>query len=319
MMFRTKYYYDQETCTYKVYKPSKKKAFFIFAITLVGVLLSSSVAFELYANWKSGQRRISLSIENDKLLEQIEDYNSRLKDLSVSMSSFQSSEMNHYRVVVCDSTQTRPQFYFGVGGSEDESLKDLKYPELAELYFLVDSLKQEMYTQSKAFEQLTQITLDRDKMQKSFPGLFPVNSFVDDSYISSKYGMRFHKIHKKRMMHQGIDFAGPKGTPIYATGAGIVKGARYSSSYGNVVEIDHGFDYKTKYAHMTKFIVKEGESVKRGQVIGYIGSTGSSTGPHCHYEIHYKNRPVDPETCFVHDLNEFDFCQVTYDVCDHSH
>ena len=140
-------------------------------------------------------------------------------------------------------------------------------------------------------------------MLAALPAIQPVSN-KDLKRMASGFGYRIDPIYKTRKMHAGMDFSAPSGTPIYATGNGKVSKVRKSRrGYGNHVKIDHGYGYATLYAHMTKYIVREGQKVKRGELIGYVGSTGKSVAPHLHYEVHKDNKKINPVNFYYNDLN----------------
>ena len=153
-----------------------------------------------------------------------------------------------------------------------------------------------MDLQSRSLDTIVNLAEQKEDMLAAIPSIKPVNSdkLPRSVKLLSGFGMRIHPIYKVPKMHYGIDFTAPRGTPIQATGAGKVIQAGKASGYGNQVMIDHGFGYKTSYAHMKTITVKVGQEVKRGQQIGLVGSTGTSTAPHCHYEIIFKGNKVNP-------------------------
>jgi murein DD-endopeptidase MepM/ murein hydrolase activator NlpD len=163
-------------------------------------------------------------------------------------------------------------------------------------YERIDKLKRQMYIQTRSYDEVIQLALNKVDMLASMPAIQPITN-KELSRLASGFGYRIHPIYKVKKMHWGIDFSAPRGTPIYATGDGVVKLAKNSylkTGYGNQVEIDHGYGFVTKYAHMQKFVVKKGENVKRGQLIGYVGSSGGSTAPHVHYEIIKNGKKINP-------------------------
>ncbi len=129
---------------------------------------------------------------------------------------------------------------------------------------------------------------------------------VDGVRLTSSFGMRNHPILRQRRQHNGVDLAAPRGTPVYATADGVVEMARYFGSYGNYVQIGHGGDLETRYAHLSSYTVRDGEEVRKGDLIGYVGSTGRSTGPHLHYEVRVANEPVNPIPYMLADLETSD-------------
>lgn len=129
---------------------------------------------------------------------------------------------------------------------------------------------------------------------------------VDGVRLTSSFGMRNHPILRQRRQHNGVDLAAPRGTPVYATADGVIEMAQYYGSYGNYVQIGHGGDLETRYAHLSSYTVRDGDAVRKGDLIGYVGSTGRSTGPHLHYEVRVANEPVNPIPYMVADLETED-------------
>lgn len=144
-------------------------------------------------------------------------------------------------------------------------------------------------------------------MLASIPAILPVSLKNKKTRFSSSFGYRIHPIYKTVKLHAGMDFSGAVGTPIYATGNGKVVYAEIHKGYGKTVLIDHGFNYQTLYAHLNSYNVKAGQKVKRGDIIGYMGNTGMSTGPHVHYEVKKNGRPVDPINYYFNDLTADDY------------
>lgn len=173
----------------------------------------------------------------------------------------------------------------------------------------LDALSRLVYRQSLSLDELQVLSKNKEKMAASIPAIWPINKKDLRGPIGA-YGRRLHPIYKRYIQHKGIDFGGRKGDPIYATGNGVVvhseKGLR-RKGYGQQLVIDHGFGYKTRYAHLNERLVEIGQEVKRGELIGYMGSTGGSTGPHLHYEVIYMGNNVDPINYFRRDMSEAEF------------
>jgi murein DD-endopeptidase MepM/ murein hydrolase activator NlpD len=167
----------------------------------------------------------------------------------------------------------------------------------------VDKLSRQIYIQSKSYDEVFELVKQKTVMLASIPGIQPV-SMKGPARVASGYGYRIHPIYKTPMMHEGIDFTAPIGTEIYATGNGVVAKTEYNGrGYGNNVVINHGFGYSTLYGHMSRFNVRPGQRVNRGDIIGYVGNTGSSTGPHVHYEVIKGSSKIDPINFFFNDLS----------------
>ncbi len=164
-----------------------------------------------------------------------------------------------------------------------------------DLFARADGLIYKAYVQSRSYDEIELMLSHADNMSSCIPAIYPILPDRSVFRISSPYGYRYHPLLKRRRMHTGIDFALPKGNGVYATGDGVVEEVKVEvRGYGRQVVINHGFGYKTRYAHLHSINVAQGQKLKRGQQIGLVGNTGKSTGPHLHYEVLFKNKPVDP-------------------------
>jgi len=166
----------------------------------------------------------------------------------------------------------------------------------------MDLLARQIYIQSKSFDEVVALCKQHDKMLTCIPAIQPVAN-KNLKQTASGYGMRIDPIYKTVKFHAGMDFSANVGTPVYVTGNGKVKQAGWDGLYGNCITVDHGFGYVTRYAHLSKIKVKVGQEVVRGEVIGEVGSTGKSTGPHLHYEVHVKGQVVNPVNYYFMDLS----------------
>jgi murein DD-endopeptidase MepM/ murein hydrolase activator NlpD len=166
----------------------------------------------------------------------------------------------------------------------------------------LDILSKQLVVQSKSLDEIVVLAKNKKEMLASIPAIQPVAN-KDLKRMASGYGYRIHPIYKTRKFHWGMDFSSPRGTPVYATGNGkIEKVKRSRRGYGNQVKINHGFGYKTFYAHLEKYTVRKGQKVKRGDLIGYVGTSGISTAPHLHYEVIKGNRKLNPVYFYFNDL-----------------
>lgn len=171
----------------------------------------------------------------------------------------------------------------------------------------LDNLSARAAFQLNSYTEIEKLIKNQDVKLACIPAIQPVSN-KDLTRIASGFGMRIDPVYGTPKMHKGLDFAAPQGTPIYATANGTVEVAGFTDGgYGNHVEINHGYGYETIYGHMFKVKVHTGEHVTRGEVIGWVGSTGKSTGPHCHYEIHINGEAVDPVYFFYNDINPDQF------------
>ena len=168
-------------------------------------------------------------------------------------------------------------------------------------------LSNRMAVQKKSYEEVGVLMNNKEKILAATPAIQPVSN-QDLTRIASGFGQRIDPIYKTIKMHAGLDFSAPQGTPIYATANGRIKVAgRSDGGYGNYVVINHGYGYESLYGHMLRVKARTGQQVTRGEIIGYVGSTGKSTGPHCHYEIHKNGNKIDPVYFFYNDLSPQQF------------
>jgi murein DD-endopeptidase MepM/ murein hydrolase activator NlpD len=192
----------------------------------------------------------------------------------------------------------------GYGGTNRyEDLMDLANADLVvNTTQKMDMLNRQLYIQSKSFDEVVELFKGQDEMLQSIPAIQPVAN-KDLKRTASGYGMRIDPIYKTAKFHAGMDFSANTGTPVYATGNGRVKKAGWQSGYGKIIIVDHGFGYETWYAHLNKYNVRVGQKVIRGEVIGEVGNTGKSTGPHLHYEVHLKGKVMNPVNYYFMDLS----------------
>jgi len=167
----------------------------------------------------------------------------------------------------------------------------------------LNNLGRYITTQKKSYNEIDDLLKNKEKLLVSTPAIQPVSN-KDLTRVASGFGYRIDPIYKTVKLHAGLDFAAPQGTPIYATANGTVTVAgNTGNGYGNHVVINHGYGYETLYGHMVRVKARVGQQIKRGEVIGYVGSTGKSTGPHCHYEVHKNGQKIDPVYFFYNDLS----------------
>ncbi|MGB4845048.1 MAG: M23 family metallopeptidase, partial [Ferruginibacter sp.] len=163
--------------------------------------------------------------------------------------------------------------------------------------------------QFESYTAIEKLINNQETKMASIPAIQPISN-KQLTRIASGFGYRIHPIYGIAKMHNGLDFTAPQGTPIYATGDGVVTTAGVGTGTGNHVIINHGYGYETEYMHMLRIKTRVGQRVKRGEVIGWVGNTGASTGPHVHYEVHINGTPVDPVYFFFNDLTAAQYDQV---------
>ena len=278
---------------------------------LGGVVFATIVLFVAYSFFDS-PKELMLKRENKQYAMQLELMNSRIDQLSKVLGDIEERDDNIYRTIFEAEPVPIEERKAGIGGSERYmNLKGYENTKLiTETAQKIDQLSRELYVQSKSFDEVYKLAKNKAKMLASIPGIQPISN-KDLTRIASGFGYRIHPIYKTLRMHEGIDFTAPVGTPIYATGDGKVERLKGNmGGYGNVVVINHGYGYETLYAHLSKVIVRPGHTVKRGEIIGYVGNTGRSTGPHLHYEVRKNQKPINPIHFFYQDLTPEEYEKV---------
>jgi len=230
--------------------------------------------------------------------------NERLDNIQAVLNDMADRDDNIYRVIFESEPVPNDVRKAGIGGAD--RYKDLEGFRNSDLLVKtasrLDQITASMYVQTKSFDEVYEMAKNKARLLASLPAIQPVSN-KDLRRLSSYFGYRTDPYYKILKFHEGVDFSAPVGTDIYATGDGLVEAAdRSKSGYGNQIVIDHGFGYKTMYAHLQSFKVRAGQRVTRGQIIGTVGSTGKSTSPHLHYEVWKNNVPVDPINYFFNDI-----------------
>ena len=308
-MRKVKYYYNTHTLRYeKLTVPLRVKLLRIFgfiAASLVTAALIVWIGFKYIGS------------PNEKILrQQLADYednyelvNKRLSKLQELMTELEKRDNQVYRSIfeadpIPDSARAKTF----------EKSKEISLIQQMGDNELVNSISDQLNNmlsraafQAKSYKEIDQMVRDKQKLLSSIPAIQPVSN-KDLKQIASGFGYRIDPVYKVTKFHAGLDFAAPQGTPIYATADGRVRSSGMDNGgYGNHVIIDHGYGYETLYGHMVRIKVRVGNSIKRGELIGWVGNTGKSTGPHCHYEVHRKGTPVDPIYFFYNDLTPAQF------------
>lgn len=312
-MARIKYYYDTETCKYERVKVTSWDVTLNLLGFLAVSLIIATVIVITYNTYFESPKESLLKKENEELLLHYELLAKDMNYTSKMMGALQERDDDIYRIIFEAEPIPTSIRSAGVGGSN-------RYKELLESglekedlivnsFKKIDKLKKQMYIQTKSYDEIIEMAMNRDMMLASIPAIQPVAN-KELKRLASGFGVRYHPIYKVRKMHWGIDFSAPRGTPIYSTGDGTVltiKTSNKAYGYGNLVKIDHGYGYVTIYAHMQSFNVKKGQKIKRGEVIGYVGNSGGSTAPHCHYEVLKDGKKVNPVKYFLQDLTDEEY------------
>lgn len=306
-MAKIKYYYDTETCKYERVKVKSQDVILNFlGLTSIIFVLATGLVI-LYNIYFTSPEEVMLQNEVAELEYYYEDLQNEVERLNQILGALEKRDDDVYRIVLGAEPIDASIRNAGIGGADRYSEireKNFKRSELViALKEKIDKLKRKMYIQSKSYDDLLKTAMRKEEMFASIPAIQPISN-QELIRLASGFGWRIHPIYKVKKLHTGIDFSAPIGTPVYATADGVVKHVKVKfSGYGKFIEIDHGFGFRTRYAHLHDFNVKEGQKVKRGELIAYVGNTGMSTAPHLHYEVLKNGKKIDPIHYFFNDLN----------------
>ena len=303
-MAKVKYYYDTKTLSYKRIELSKANKIKNSLYFLIGSALLGFVMVIIFFQFFDSPKEKILTREIKQLSTQYEVVQTKLRQVEVVLEDIQQRDDNIYRVIFEADPIPKSIRKAGYGGvNRYQNLTGFNNAELViSTTKKIDQITKQLYIQSKSFDDIIELAKNKANMLASIPAIQPVSN-KDLSRMASGYGPRIHPIYKTKKFHAGMDFSAKTGTPIYATGDGKVSKVKKSRrGYGNHVIIDHGFGYKTLYAHMSKYIVKKRQKVKRGDIIGYVGNTGTSVAPHLHYEVQKDGRKINPANFYYNDL-----------------
>ena len=311
-MAKIKYYYDTQTLSYKritlsKLNQSKRVLYFLISSMLLGIVM----VFFFFQFFDSPKEKKLIS-EIEHMLSQYEIIDKKMEQIEIVLEDIQKRDDNIYRTIFEADPIPNSIRKQGFGGV-NRYIKLQGYANseiITETSTKLDQLTKQLYLQSKSFDEIIDLTKNKLSMLASIPAIQPVSN-KDLSRMASGYGYRIHPIYKTRKLHTGMDFSAKTGTEIYATGNGVIAKVRRSKKgYGNHVVINHGYGYKTLYAHMSRYTVKKGQVIKRGEVIGYVGNTGTSVAPHLHYEVHKNGKKINPVNFYYNDLSSDEYSKM---------
>lgn len=308
---KIKYYYDTETCKYERVRTRTSdiilNALGLFFFTL---LLASGI-YLMFSTYFESPKELLAKNEVKELEYYYERLNKEVDLLSQTLDGIEHRDDNIYRVVLGAEPIDKSVRDAGIGGAEryaEIKQKNIIHKDaIVNLHEKIDRLRRKIYIESKSQDEVVELAENKEKHFAAIPAIQPVAN-KQLIALASGFGMRIHPVYKVKKMHTGIDFAAPIGTPIYATADGVVEEMSIKfSGYGKMLMIDHGFGYQTRYAHMHEFAVRQGQKVKRGDLIGYVGNTGLSTAPHLHYEVLLNGIMINPVLYFYNDLTPAEY------------
>lgn len=311
-MARKKYIFNPQTLEYEEYTTSwKRKAANVLLYLLSTGTMGFVIVF-LLLNFFGSPKERAQGREIEYLKLQYEIMNDRIDELNVLMSEMEDRDDNIYRIIFEADPIPSSVRKAGYGGTNRYVALDgyVNSDMVINTAQRIDILSSQIYVQSKSFDELYNLAKNKNEMLSRIPAIMPVKG-TDIYRISSHYGQRTDPFYKVTKFHGGIDFSGPVGIGIYATADGtVIKIEKNKGGYGNCILIDHGYGYKTRYAHLNTFKVKKGDKVKRGQEIATMGNTGKSTAPHLHYEVIKNNKTVNPIHFFFNDITPEEYDKI---------
>lgn len=311
-MKKIKYFYNPNSLRYeKLETPLRVKLLRVLGFisaSIVTALIIVSIAYRFFPS--ANEKR--LMKENDALSDNYKILNEKITKLQRSLAELEKRDNEVYRTIfeanpLPDSARAKQQ----------QQLEELQLVLQMDKNELTTSIVQNISnvgarisSQQKSYNEIAGFIKNKEQLLAGTPAIQPVSN-KDLNRVASGFGYRVDPVYKTVKFHAGLDFAAPQGVPVYATANGVVKVAgNLGNGYGNHVVVNHGYGYETLYGHMFKVVVRNGRQVKRGEILGYVGSTGKSTGPHLHYEVHKNGRPLDPVYFFYNDLTPEQFDRI---------
>lgn len=308
-MKKIKYFYNTHTLRYeKLETPVRVKVLRVFGFLAAALVTAALISFFAFRFVGSPNERL-LKMENDRLGDGYDQLSKELREVRQQMRDLEKRDNEVYRSIfeanpIPDSARAKAQEKVQQAAIIESMTGNQLYRSLLES---INQLKNRIALQNKSYGEINERIKNKEKILAATPAIQPVSN-KDLDRIASGFGYRIDPIYKTIKLHAGLDFTAPTGTPIYATADGVVSISGFSDGgYGNHVVINHGYGYETLYGHMSRIKAKRGQKVTRGEVIGYVGSTGKSTGPHLHYEVHKNGQKIDPVYFFYNDLSPEQF------------
>ena len=313
-MSKVKYYYDSETLSYKKIKRKKGRRLGIALLGILGTFLAGFILVVIYLNLPQvetpKEKALKRELQNMELQYGI--LNKKMDQIQNVLANIEDRDNNIYRMYFESNPIPEEQRRAGFGGiNRYKNLEGYDNSKLIiETNKRMDILTKQIVVQSKSLDEITELAKAKESLLAAIPAIQPVKN-ENLNRIASGFGWRNDPFTKVKKFHYGMDFTAPRGTPVYATGDGVVERAdNRSTGYGNHIRIDHGYGYTSLYAHLYKYNVRVGQKVQRGDVIGFVGSTGRSEGPHLHYEIYKDEDRINPINFYYGNLSPEEFDQV---------
>jgi murein DD-endopeptidase MepM/ murein hydrolase activator NlpD len=309
MAKKAKFIFDPHSLSVIRVKNNVKNIFKKIFLYLTFALIIFAIAILVSFFFIDSPKTQNLARQLEQMERNFNQMNEQLDLLSNVVDDIHNRDKNLYRMVFEAEPHKDDIIFFGNQIYTD--LSNVNSKVIISTAKKIDELTNKIYSESKSLDEIYEMAKTKQERLKCMPAILPINKKLGKVY--SGFGMRLHPVFKSYQMHTGIDLVAPKGTLIYATGDGVVETAGQTQGYGGyglVVKINHGFGYETLYAHCSQVVVKSGQKVKRGDVIAYVGNTGTSTGTHCHYEVLVNGKHVNPVYYFFNDLTPEEYEEI---------
>ena len=310
-MTKVKYYYDSETLSYRKIKRKRGRRFGLFILSLLGIVLSGFLLLIVYLNvpYVQTPKEKALKRELANMELQFNILNRKMQEAETVLAEIANRDNHLYRVYFEADPIPTEQRKAGFGGVN--RYKDLEGFDNSKLIIetskRLDILTKQIVVQSRSLDEIANLAEEKEQLLMAIPAIQPVKN-EDLTRMASGFGRRTDPFTKTRKFHYGMDFTAPRGTPIYASGDGkVVRADNTATGYGKHIRIDHGYGYESLYAHLYKYNVRRGQKVKRGDLIGFVGSSGRSEAPHLHYEIFKDGARINPINFYYGNLTPEEF------------
>ncbi len=307
-MAKKKFHFNPESLSYEEIELSLKHKLKRFLTYLFSGASMGGVFFFVFVTFIDSPEERQLEQEKSKLQTQYKLLTRQMDEMQEVLEDLQERDDNLYRVIFqADPIPLALRKSIPPNTAYYEQLLEMTNAQIAVSTTQKSSeLKKQIYLQSKSYDHLMQLAKNNEARLRHLPAIQPVLN-KDLKRTASGFGWRIDPVYRTRRFHEGMDFTAPTGTEIFATGDGTIAYTGWKQGYGNCVDVDHGFGYLTRYGHCSKLIAKRGQKVQRGDVIALVGSTGKSTGPHLHYEVHFRGKVMNPQNFYYLDLSPSEY------------
>ena len=311
-MPNVKYHFNTATLKYERVIISWKKRLFRLLGWLATAVVFGAIIMLVAYNFFDSPKEKRFRRQLEETTYQLELLKQRSDQVAGVLKDIQERDNTIYRVIFEAEPIPFSIREAGYGGVDRyNKLRDYYNADLiVDVTKKIDQLSKQLYVQSKSYDEVWQLVKNKANMLSSIPAIQPVSN-KDMTRVASGYGWRIHPIYKTEKLHTGMDFTAAIGTEIYATGNGVVvKVEKDGRGYGNNIIVNHGYGYETLYGHMSKFSVRPGQKVNRGDLVGFVGNSGTSTGPHLHYEVRKNGNPINPVNFYFNDLTPEEYTKM---------